>query len=100
VSRLPWRYPAGLRVALFALVTAMFTVFVARYVELRAGLVRAARQLSLLEQGALAATRLGRAARWDAVVDAVQACAASFSGALLPLVRRSRFPHSPGSPCS
>jgi hypothetical protein len=57
----------ALRVALFALFTAVFSVFVARYVELRVGLTRAGRQLNLLGQGALAATRLGRAARRDAV---------------------------------
>ena len=64
----------ALRVALFALVTAVFAIVVARYVELRVGLIRAGRQLNLLEQGELAATRLGRVARRDAVADAVQAC--------------------------
>ena len=88
----------ALRVALFALVTAVFAIFVARYVEMRASLIRAGRQLNLLEQGALAATRLGRAARRDAVADAVQACAASFSGALLPLGVAVAFPALPWPP--
>jgi len=88
----------ALRVALFALVTAVFAIFVARYVEMRASLIRAGRQLNLLEQGALAATRLGRAARRDAVADAVQACAASFSGALLPLGVAVAFPAFPWLP--
>jgi len=88
----------ALRVASFALVTAVFAIFVARYVELRAGLIRAARQLNLLERGALAATRLGRAARRDAVAYAVQASLASFSGALLPLGVAVAFPAFPWLP--
>ena len=75
----------ALRVASFALVTAVFAIFVARYVELRTGLIRAGRHLNLLERGALATTRLGRAARRDAVADAAQASVASYCGALLPL---------------
>ncbi len=75
----------ALRVASFALVTAVFAVFVARYVELRAGLIRAGRHLNLLERGALATTKLGRAVRREAFADAVQASLASFSCALLPL---------------
>jgi hypothetical protein len=75
----------ALRVASFALVTGAFAIFVARYVELRAALIRAGRHLNLLERGALATTRLGRTARWDAIADAAQASLASFSCALLPL---------------
>ncbi len=75
----------ALRVASFALVTAVFAIFVARYVELRTGLIRASRQLNLLQRGALATTRLGRAARRDALADAAQASLASYCGALLPL---------------
>ena len=75
----------ALRVASFALVTAAFAIFVARYVELRVGLIRAGRQLNLLKRGALATTRLGRAARRDAIADAAQASVASYCGALLPL---------------
>ncbi len=75
----------ALRVASFALVTAVFAIFVARYVELRVALIQAGRHLNLLERGALAATRLGRAVRRDAIGDAVQASLASFSCALLPL---------------
>jgi VIT1/CCC1 family predicted Fe2+/Mn2+ transporter len=88
----------ALRIASFALVTAVFSVFVARYVELRAALIRAGRQLNLLERGALATTRLGRAARLDAVADAIQASLASFAGALLPLGIAVAFPGSPWLP--
>lgn len=86
----------ALPVALFALVTAVFAIFVARYVGLRVGLIRVGRQLNLLEQSALAATRLGRAARRDAV----QASAASFCGALLALGFSVASPASLRSGCS
>jgi len=88
----------ALRVACFALVTAVFAIFVARYIELRVGLIRAGRQLNLLERGALATTRLGRAARRDALADAAQASVASFSGALLPLGVAAAFPAYPWLP--
>ena len=88
----------ALRVASFALVTAVFAIFVARYVELRAGLIRAGRQLNLLERGTLATTRLGRAARRDAIADAVQASVASFSCALLPLGVAAALPAFPWLP--
>jgi hypothetical protein len=88
----------ALRVASFALITAVFAIFVARYIELRVALIRAGRQLNLLERGALATTRLGRAARRDALADAVQASFASFSGALLPLGVAVAFPALPWLP--
>ena len=88
----------ALRVASFALVTAAFAIFVARYVELRVGLIRAGRQLNLLKRGALATTRLGRAARRDAIADAAQASVASFSGALLPLGVAAALPAFPWLP--
>ena len=70
----------------------------ARYVELRVGLIQAGRQLNLLERGALATTRLGRAARRDAIADAAQASVASFSGALLPLGVAAALPAFPWLP--
>lgn len=88
----------ALRVASFAFVTAVFSILVARYVELRVGLIRAGKQLNLLDRGALAATKLGRAARRDAAADAVQASLASFSGALLPLGAAVAFPALPWLP--
>ena len=88
----------ALRIAAFALVTAVFAVFVARYVELRADLIQAGRQLNLLDRGALAATRLGRSAFRGALSDAAQASLASFSGALLPLGVAVAFPAYPWLP--
>jgi hypothetical protein len=82
----------SLRVASFALATALVAIFGARYVELRVGLIAASKQLNLLKRGALATTRLGRAARWDALLDAVHGSAASFLGAGLPLVIAAMFP--------
>ncbi len=82
----------ALRVASFALVTSVFAIFVARYVDLRTGLIRAGRHLNLLDRGALAVTRLGRAARRDALADAAQASLASCCGALLPLGIAAAFP--------
>jgi len=84
----------ALRVASFALVTAVFAIFVARYVDQRTGLLRASRQLNLLQRGALATTRLGRAARRDALTDAAQASLASYCGALVPLGIAVAFPAS------
>jgi Uncharacterized ArCR, COG1888 len=45
--------------------------------------------------GAVATTRLGRAARRDALADAAQASLASFSGALLPLGVAAALPAFP-----
>jgi hypothetical protein len=85
----------ALRVASFALVTAVFAIFVARCVEFRLGLIWAGRELNLLERGALAATRLGRAARRDAIADAAQASVASFSRHSAPAGYRGRAARAP-----
>jgi len=85
----------ALRVASFALVTAVFAIFVARYVELRTGLIRASRQLNLLDRGVLAATRLGRAARRDALADAAQASPASLLRRPSPAGYRRRVSRIP-----
>jgi hypothetical protein len=82
----------SLRVASFALATALVAIFGARYVELRVGLIRASKQLNLLKRGALATTRLGRAARWDALMDALHGSVASFLGAGLPLFIAAMLP--------
>jgi hypothetical protein len=82
----------SLRVATFALATAAFAIFVAQYVDLRFALIGAAKHLNLLKRGALATTRLGRAARRNALADAAQASTASFAGALLPLAVAVAFP--------
>jgi hypothetical protein len=82
----------SLRVASFALATALIAIFGARYVELRVGLIRASKQLNLLKRGALATTRLGRAARWNALMDALHGSVASFLGAGLPLFIAAMLP--------
>jgi VIT1/CCC1 family predicted Fe2+/Mn2+ transporter len=46
----------------------------------------------LLKRGALATTRLGRGARWDALLDALHGSVASFLGAGLPLVIAAMLP--------
>jgi VIT1/CCC1 family predicted Fe2+/Mn2+ transporter len=82
----------SLRVATFAWATALVAIFGARYVELRVGLIRASKQLNLLQRGALATTRLGRAARRHALTDALHGSVASFLGAYLPLVIATLLP--------
>lgn len=75
-----WR---GTRVGTVAFVSAIFTVFVAEYAQLRAELARAERELSLTVSGRLAAGALGRQAAREA---ALVASVASFAGAILPLL--------------
>jgi VIT1/CCC1 family predicted Fe2+/Mn2+ transporter len=84
-----------LRIAIFALVTAAFVLFVARYSELRIELVREARELNLTRHGQLATTRLGRAVLAEASGDASLASAMSFVGALVPLAVASAVPSDP-----
>jgi len=67
-------------------------IFGARYVDLRVGLIGASKQLNLLKRGALATTRLGRSARWDALLDALHGSVASFLGAGLPLFIAAMLP--------
>jgi len=76
----------ALRVAAVALVTSVFTVFVAEYGQLRAELARAERELSISRAGRLAAGRLGRQVAREAAIAASVASGASFLGALLPLL--------------
>jgi VIT1/CCC1 family predicted Fe2+/Mn2+ transporter len=78
--------PLALRVGTVALVTALFTVFVAVYAQLRAELEEATHQLNISTSGRLAATSLGRQAIRDAAVAALIACTASFAGAVAPLL--------------
>lgn len=76
----------GLRVGAVALVTAVFTIFVAEYAQLRSELHRAERELSLTAAGRLAAGNLGRQVLLEAVLAAIVGCAASFVGAVVPLL--------------
>lgn len=75
-----------LRVGVVALISSIFTVFVAEYGRLRAELARAEHELSFTHSGHLAARHLGhQAARQTAVASAI-ASGASFIGAFTPLL--------------
>lgn len=81
----------ALRVGAVALVTAVFTVFVAEYAQLRAELAGAARALSLTSSGQLASTQLGRQVFREAATASVVASLASFAGAAVPLLCGALF---------
>lgn len=82
-----------MRVGVFALATAAFVLYFARYAESRTELVRQARQLNLSSHGHLASTKLGRAVLREAVGDAAIANVTSFLGAILPLSVASALPN-------
>lgn len=75
-----------------AFVTALFTMFVAEYAELRARLQRSSEQLSLSPKGHLAATQLGRRVTRMAATAAVVTSVSSFVGAAIPLLIAGTFP--------
>ena len=83
------------RVAIVAFVTAIFTVFVAEYANLRAGLSRAARQLNFTQSGRLATTQLGREVRKEGLQAALGASLASLFGAATPLAIGALVPAYP-----
>jgi len=70
----------------FALVSSIFTVFVAEYGQLRAELARAERELSFTRSGRLAAGQLGRQVAREAAEASAVASGASFIGAFTPLL--------------
>lgn len=76
----------AVRVGAVAFVSAIFTVFVAEYGQLRAELARAERELSLTGSGRLAASALGRQVAHEAAEAALVASTASFVGAIVPLL--------------
>jgi hypothetical protein len=82
----------ALRIAVASLLTAGFAVFVATYSEARGGLRHASHQLSLPVERGLVTTRLGREALRHATEHAGVASAASFVGALLPLLIAAVLP--------
>jgi VIT1/CCC1 family predicted Fe2+/Mn2+ transporter len=82
----------ALRVGCVAFVTAVVTIFIAEYAELRSRLSRAARQLSLSGRGQLAATNLGRRVRSEAIEAGLVASLSSFAGAALPLLIAGLLP--------
>ncbi|MFE3946798.1 hypothetical protein ACFXPV_33825 [Streptomyces sp. NPDC059118] len=89
----PITYSLATRVAVVALVTAAFSVFVSDYAERRGQLVRASRELNLTSRGHLATTRLGHLALLRSLRAMTVACAASFVGAALPLLAGAAVPH-------
>ncbi|MBA8792921.1 VIT1/CCC1 family predicted Fe2+/Mn2+ transporter [Friedmanniella endophytica] len=76
----------GLKVGAVALVSAVFTIFVAEYAQLRSELTRAEHELSLTRSGRLAAGSLGRQVLREALTAAGVGCLASFVGAVTPLL--------------
>lgn len=76
----------ALRVAAVALISSIFTVFVAEYGQLRANLARAERELSFTVSGRLAASNLGRQVAREAAAASAVASGASFVGAVTPLL--------------
>ena len=82
----PMSVSLGLRVACAGAVSGAFVFFVAHYAERRGELVEAERQLNLTSHGRLATSRLGRAAVWEAAIQAAIASICTFCGALVPLL--------------
>lgn len=76
----------ALRVGTVALISAVFTVFVAEYAQLRGELARAERELNLTSSGRLAASSLGRQVVSEAGWAAAVASVSSFLGAVGPLL--------------
>jgi hypothetical protein len=76
----------ALRIAVAAVVTAAFSVFVGTYSEARGRLRHASQQLSLPTEHSLSATRLGRSALRRAAEHSALASGASLLGALAPLL--------------
>jgi VIT1/CCC1 family predicted Fe2+/Mn2+ transporter len=74
------------RIATAALVSGAFVFYVAHYAQLRRELLHAEKQLNVLSSGRLATTRLGRSVLIEAFSTAVLSSAASFAGALIPLL--------------
>jgi predicted membrane protein (TIGR00267 family) len=82
----------GIKIAVAALVSSAFVFYVAHYAQLRGELVRAERELNLMSHGPLASTRLGRSVQIEALLTATLSSAASFLGALIPLLTGALFP--------
>jgi hypothetical protein len=76
----------ALRVAAVALISSIFTVFVAEYGQLRADLAWAERELSFTVSGRVAASNLGRQVAREAAAASAVASGASFAGAVTPLL--------------
>jgi len=86
ISASPITIGLAFRVACASGISGAFVFFVAHYADLRGELVEAERQLNLTSHGKLAASKLGRAAFFDAAIKAVVASVCTFAGALLPML--------------
>lgn len=82
----------ALRVAIVAFLTAVFTVFVAEYADMRAELTHAEHELNLTAAGRLATTRLGRRIFLEGWQSAAVAGLCSFAGSFLPLLVAAVLP--------
>lgn len=82
----------SVRISIAALVTAGFSVFVGSYSQARGSLRRAAREVNMRDEGALASTELGQAATRHAALEAALASGSSMLGALLPLLIAAALP--------
>lgn len=82
----------AVRVAVVALLTAVFTVFVAEYAQLRAELTHSEHELNLTTAGRLATTYLGRGVFIEGWQSAVVAGVCSFTGSFMPLVVAAALP--------
>lgn len=76
----------SLRIAFGSAICGIFVFFTAEYARLRGELLDAERQLSLGQNGSLAATNLGRQVRREAIFAAAVSSGANFLGAILPLI--------------
>lgn len=83
------------RVSAAALLSAVFTYFVAEYADLRSQLRRAERQLNITTSGHLATGHLGRQVLRDAARSTAAVGVCSVAGALAPLLLAAAIPTVP-----
>jgi predicted membrane protein (TIGR00267 family) len=88
----PVTFSLALRLGIAALASGAFVFFVARYAELRRGLIRAEHQLNITGHGQLATSHLGKTVFWEGVTAALASSVAAFLGALLPLMIAAIYP--------
>jgi predicted membrane protein (TIGR00267 family) len=81
----------GARIAIASLASGAFVFFVSNYSRLRGELIHAETQLNLTSHGRFASSRLGWAVLREALGATVLSSAASFFGALIPLVTGALF---------
>jgi len=88
----PVTFNLALRIAIGAFASGAFVFFVARYSDVRRQLIRAEQQLSLTARGKFAAGKLGNSALRESLVSSAMSSAASFCGALVPLLLAALVP--------